>query len=155
MHELSLRLSHLVQTLVDPPDAKRGDFETAFDAFAREVLPAGVGQNLEQTGTFPEKELEAFARRGLIDVFAPDTADWSHAVSTALCFTAHEPDVLLCLGGTALGTLPVLVAGNEEQRGALSKVLRAGKMAGFGLSEWDYGLDMLGNAAKAIPLRDS
>ena len=56
------------------------------------------------------------------------------------------------MGGTVLGTLPVLVAGNEEQRSALSKVLRAGKMTGFGLSEWDHGLDVLGNEAKAVPL---
>ena len=58
---------------------------------------------------------------------------------------AHEPDVLLCLGGTALGTLPILVAGTANQKERLRTVLRRGEMAGFGLSEWNRGLDILGN----------
>lgn len=152
MHELSLRLSHAVEALVDPPDARGREFAEAFDAFAREMLPDGIGRALEGTATFPEKELESFAKRGLIDVFAPDTADWAHAVSTAIMFSAHEPDVLLCLGGTALGTLPVVVAGDALQRASLARALRAGKMAGFGLSEWRHGLDILGNDAAAEPL---
>ncbi|MFO0662789.1 MAG: acyl-CoA dehydrogenase family protein [Polyangiaceae bacterium] len=149
---LPLDLSHATDALLDPPDAESLEQARIFDAFAREAFGDGVGVELERTGTFPEKQLEAFARLGLISAFSPGSADWSRAVRTALLFSAHEPDALLCLGGAALGSLPVLVAGNEAQKAALAAVLASGRMAGFGLSEWDKGLDILGNEARAEPL---
>lgn len=142
-----LRLAAWLEALLDPPGAAEHATAESFQAFAARHLDAH-----EERVQFPDEELRAFAAHGFAAAFSPGTCDWALATRLAFWLSAHDPDVALCLGGTVLGTLPTLVAGSDAQKARLRDALAAGEMAGLGLSEWEHGLDMLSNTARATPL---
>jgi alkylation response protein AidB-like acyl-CoA dehydrogenase len=141
---------------VDPPAADERERLLALDAHLARILPEGRGAELEARGEFPDAELRAFAREGFIRDLVPGdqggSLDWARAMRIALHFAAHDLDVTLCIGGTVLGGMPVLVAGDAAHRAQYFAPLLRGEMGGFGLSEWAHGSDLLAIAAVAEPL---
>lgn len=148
-----------LEGLVDPAPPEDAPLFEALGRYAEEVLPAGRGAELEARGAFPERELRAFAERGLARELAPEDVggrlEWSRALRLCSRLAAHELDVTLCLGGAVLGALPVLVCGDAAQRAAYFGALLRGEMGGLALSEWAHGSDLLANEVTAVPVDDA
>lgn len=79
---------------------------------------------------------------------------WDRALRICGRLAAADLDLTLCLGGVVLASLPVIVAGDAAQRARFFGSVRAGGLAGLGLSEWDRGSDLLHNDTVATPLPD-
>src|SRR5262249_19111251 len=78
--------------------------------------------------------------------------DWARASRLTSRLAAQDVGLMLCLGGTVLASLPVIIAGNPEQRSRFFGRFRCGEMAGLGLSEWDHGSDLAAIEPVAEPL---
>ncbi|MBQ3943232.1 MAG: acyl-CoA dehydrogenase family protein, partial [Elusimicrobia bacterium] len=61
--------------------------------------------------------------------------------------------VALCLAATALGTLPILIGGNEEQKQKYLPRIASGTVAAFGLTEPSAGSDATG--MKTVATKDA
>lgn len=115
--------------------------------FARnEIEP--IAQELDEKGKFPKELVEQMAELGMLGIPVPeeyggagmDTVAYAVAVmelakvdaSLAITMAAH----------TSLGTMPIVLAGSEEQKQKFVPDLAAGKTLGaFGLTEPGAGSD--------------
>ncbi len=147
-----------IESIVDPLASDEKAEAVRLGAFLDRVLWEGRGGVLESTGTFPESELREFAKEGFIEAFVPEKEggklDWARAMRIATRFAAHDLDTTLCLGGTVLASIPVLLAGTSAQRARFFAMLREGEMAALALSEMAHGSDLLGGTCRARPLQE-
>lgn len=151
----SFDLVDRVESWVDPLAADELEASARLGAFLEAELPPGRGAALEGAGAFPDRELRELARAGIARALVPEdqggTLDWARAMRLASRFAAYDLDVTLCLGGTVLASIPILVAGTAAQRAQLFGPILAGEMAGLALSEWEHGSDLLGGSCRAEP----
>jgi alkylation response protein AidB-like acyl-CoA dehydrogenase len=152
-------LVHRVEGLIDPLDGDDAGMLEALDAFSAEVLPSRRLAELSASGELPAAELSALARGPLGAALTPadqgGSLDWSRAMRLTARLAAYDVGLTLCLGGTVLGALPVLVAGDAAQRARFFGAFRAGGMAALALSEWEHGSDLAASEVTAEPLDDA
>ena len=151
-----LRVAAALDAALDPPEPGEAATLAALEAFVRETLPPARTDALEAAGAFPEAELEALLRgplgRALVPADQGGDLDWGTLMRVCARLAAHDLGFTLCLGGVVLGSLPVLVAGDATQRADFFGAVRAGGLAGLGLSEWAHGSDLLAGETLANPL---
>src|SRR4051794_34978805 len=115
------RFHRLVEELVDPIDSEDRSALERLDAFLNKHLGEARRAFLDGSSAFPADELAAFLSGPLgLELTPADQGgqlDWARAARITASLSAHHLGFTLCLGGTVLGALPVLVAGRPEQRG--------------------------------------
>lgn len=108
-----------------------------------------VREKYDETGEFPHEIVKVFAEAGLFGIFIPEayggmggtTKDFVIAVEE-LC--KYDAGIALALFGTGLGTLPIILCANEEQKQTYLPRIAEGTLAAFGLTEANAGSDAAG-----------
>ncbi|MCH7612161.1 MAG: acyl-CoA dehydrogenase family protein [Candidatus Marinimicrobia bacterium] len=120
-----------------------------------EVAP--IARELDETGRFPEEIVSKMGKLGLMGIPVPeeyggagmDTVAYAAAVmemakvdaSVAITMAAH----------TSLGTMPIVIAGTEEQKRKYVPQLASGEILGaFGLTEPEAGSDAGATKTRAV-----
>ena len=133
--------------------------EMVRDFADNEITP--VARELDATGKFPKNLVHQMAELGLMGIPIPeslggagmDTVAYAAAVmelaradaSVAITMAAH----------TSLGTMPIVIAGSEEQKKKFVPPLASGEMIGaFGLTEPDAGSDAGATKTTAVKKGD-
>ncbi len=105
---------------------------------------------LDEASEFPRAILDEFAKANLSGLFVPEEYGGAGAGCTGLC-VAIEEIARVCAGvctsyaATALGAMPILVGGSEEQKQKYLPDIASGKaLAAFGLTEANAGSDAAG-----------
>ncbi len=129
--------------------------EMVKDFAKSEVEP--IARELDQAGRFPDEIVAKMGELGLMGIPIPekyggagmDTVAYAAAVmemakvdaSVAITMAAH----------TSLGTMPIVIAGTEEQKQKYVPQLASGKVLGaFGLTEPEAGSDAAGTKTTAV-----
>ena len=123
----------------------------------KKILP--VRAKYEE-GIFPTDIAKDFADAGLFGLFIPEefggmgggTMDMVVAVEELSKYCAG---IALSLFGTALGTLPILLCGSEEQKKKYLPRIAEGTIAAFALTEANAGSDAAGVRTTAVEDGDS
>ncbi|MBN2000594.1 acyl-CoA dehydrogenase family protein [candidate division KSB1 bacterium] len=126
-------------------EEQRELYQLAID-FAREKI-APVAGEYDQKGEFPWPIVKEMARMDFFRLWIPEEYDGlgggvlDLALVTEALSTACG-GIALALAGTALGTFPILIAGNDEQKQRYLPSLAAGEsLAAFCLTEPEAGSD--------------
>ncbi len=111
-----------------------------------------VRAQYDNNHTFPTDIMEKCAQAGLFGLFIPEEYD-GLAQSPAkgvmeLCIAVEElskacGSIAISYAGTALGTFPILLSGNEEQKKKYLPRIAEGTIAAFALTEANAGSDAL------------
>lgn len=96
---------------------------------------------------FPWDMVKIFADAGFFELYIPEEYGGAGAGVLELCLVVEELSricggIALSVAATALGTFPILISGNEDQkRKYLPDLSKGKKLAGFGLTEPLAGSD--------------
>lgn len=119
-----------------------------------------VAAKHDRDGTFPHDLIKDFAQAGLFSVYIPE--EWGGTGGGVLDLVIVTEELSRICGGialsvaaTALGTFPILLSGNDEQKGRFMNDLVTGqKLAGFGLTEPSAGSDAGAIQTRAVKKGD-
>jgi alkylation response protein AidB-like acyl-CoA dehydrogenase len=106
-----------------------------------------VRQKYDADEVFPWDIVKLLAEAGLFGVYIPEEYGGTGKGVLELVLVVEELSrvdggIALCLAGTALGTYPVLLMGNEEQKKKyLPPLARGEQLAAFALTEANAGSD--------------
>ncbi|WP_413852849.1 acyl-CoA dehydrogenase family protein [Candidatus Ruminimicrobium bovinum] len=129
--------------------------ETARQIAQEKIKP--VREKYDEEGIFPWDIVKELADAGLCGVYIPEKyggfGDGNIMnlvlVTEELCKV--DGGIALALAATALGTFPILIAGNEEQKQKyLPDIASGAKLAAFGLTEPSAGSDATGMKTTAV-----
>lgn len=101
----------------------------------------------DETEEFPWEIVKELASAGLFEVYIPSEFGGKGGGVTDLSVVTEELSrvcggIALSFAGTALGTYPILLFGNEKQKGKyLPPIAKGDKLAAFGLTEPNAGSD--------------
>lgn len=101
----------------------------------------------DETEEFPWEIVKELASAGLFEVYIPEEYEGKGGGVTELSVVAEELSrvcggIALSFAGTALGTYPILLFGNEKQKKKYLPLIAKGeKLAAFGLTEPNAGSD--------------
>jgi len=115
-----------------------------------------VREKYDEEGTFPWDIVKELADAGLCGAYIPEKyGGFGNGNIMNLVLATEElckvdGGVALCLAATALGTLPIIIAGNEEQKQKYLPKIAAGTVAAFGLTEPSAGSDATGMKTTAV-----
>ena len=118
-----------------------------------------VREKYDEEGTFPWDIVKELADAGLCGCYIPEQyGGFGNGNIMNLVLATEElckvdGGVALCLAATALGTLPILIGGNEEQKQKYLTKIAAGTVAAFGLTEPSAGSDATG--MKTVATKDA
>jgi butyryl-CoA dehydrogenase len=123
------------------------------DIAKKSILP--VVERYDRSDEFPWDIMQIFAKADLFRIFIPEEYDGLGLGVTELCIATEElsracSGITLGLAGTALGTEPILVMGNDEQKSEYLPRVANGTLAAFALTEADSGSDAAGIRTKAV-----
>ncbi len=132
--------------------------ETAREIAQKVIKPAAL--ECDEKNEFPWDIQKKIADAGLFGVYIPEeyggmVSDESMGIMN-LVIAVEELSkqcggISLCLAATALGTLPIIISGNEDQKKKYLPALASGeKVAAFALTEAGAGSDAGGIQATAI-----
>ncbi|RJP66987.1 MAG: acyl-CoA dehydrogenase [Candidatus Abyssobacteria bacterium SURF_17] len=106
-----------------------------------------VRAQLDETSEFPREILSELAKVGLCGIFIPEQYGGTGDGCLGLCLAVEEiarvcAGVCTTFAATALGSMPILVAGSGEQKQKYLPAIASGKaLAAFGLTEANAGSD--------------
>ncbi len=116
-----------------------------------------VAAHYDETGEFPWPIVEAIAEADLFRIFIPEAYEGMDLGTPIMnmCIVTEELSkacggISLGFAATGLGTFPILIAGNEEQKKKWLPMIAGGKLAAFGLTEANAGSDAGAVATKAV-----
>ena len=118
-----------------------------------------VREKYDEEGTFPWDIVKELADAGLCGCYIPEKyggfgdGNIMNLVLATEELCKVDGGVALCLAATALGTLPILVGGNEEQKQKYLPKIASGTVAAFGLTEPSAGSDATG--MKTVATKDA
>jgi len=127
---------------------------------AREKI-GPIAAELDESGEFPWDVVKTLAQSDLFRVFIPTEYDGLGGGMFEMCLVVEELSrvcggIALSFAASALGTIPILLHGNEEQKKKYLPRLAAGEiLAAFGLTESGAGSDAAGIKTTAKPDGDS
>ena len=121
-----------------------------------EIRP--VAAEYDRTGEFPWPVVHKIAESGLFGVFIDEAyggiGDGGRTMNMVLVTEELSKacgGISLAFASTALGTLPIIIAGNEEQKRKFLPAIAAGeRLAGFALTESQAGSDAAGIRTTAV-----
>jgi alkylation response protein AidB-like acyl-CoA dehydrogenase len=128
--------------------------ETARIIAIEKVKP--VREYYDEKEEFPWEIVKEFAKADLCGVYIPEEYGGFGKGIMGLVLVVEElckvdGAIALSLAATALGSLPILIAGNEEQKKKyLSDIASGKKLAAFGLTEANAGSDAAGMTTTAV-----
>lgn len=106
-----------------------------------------VAAKYDESGEFPWEIMHILSEAGLFGVFIPEAYGGTDGGVLDLCIITEELSkvcggISLGYAGTALGTFPILLYGNDEQKKKYLPAIAAGKkLAAFALTEPNAGSD--------------
>lgn len=106
-----------------------------------------VAAELDKTGKFPRDIMNVMAQSDLFGIFVEEKYGGSGGGITEACIATEEfskgcGGIAVSYAASALGTFPIILFGNEEQKQKYLPSLASGeKMAAFGLTEPSAGSD--------------
>jgi len=109
-----------------------------------------VRAEYDRDGTFPWDIVDVMRQADIFGLFIPEEYGGFGGGTFETAIAMEElsrgcAGIALSLGGTALGTYPILVAGNEEQKQKYLPSIASGeKLAAFSLTEANAGSDVSG-----------
>jgi len=117
-----------------------------------------VAAEYDRNGVFPWPVVEKMAEAGLFGVYIGEEyggiGDADRTMNMVLVTEEVSKacgGIALAFAGTALGTLPIIIAGSEEQKAKFLPAIAAGKrLAAFALTESQAGSDAAGIRTTAI-----
>ncbi|MCP4229686.1 MAG: acyl-CoA dehydrogenase [bacterium] len=117
------------------------------------VLPAAA--KYDEANEFPHDIAEEFAKADLFRIFIPEEYEGLGLGVMELCLATEEisracSGIALALAGTALGTEPILIMGNDEQKAKYLPRIAGGTLAAFALTEPGAGSDVSAIRTKAV-----
>ncbi len=124
--------------------------QLALQQLAREFAQgsiAPVAAEYDQKGEFPWPIVKEMARMDFFRLWIPQEYDGMDAGVMGLVLVTEEfsracGGIALALAGSALGTFPLLIAGNDEQKKKYLPILASGEaLAAFCLTEPEAGSD--------------
>ena len=111
----------------------------------------------DETGEFPWEITRAIAEADLFRVFIPEEYEGMDLGSPIMnmCLVTEELSkacggISLGFAATGLGTMPILIAGSDEQKAKYLPRIASGTLAAFGLTEANAGSDAGAVATKAL-----
>src|SRR5215470_4727522 len=134
-----------MQNLFYLTDEQRAIRDLARDIARERIAP--LSARVDETGEYPQEQLAALGKQGLMGLHIPEEYGGSAAGSLAFCLVAEE--VAWACASTAtilivqnLGGFPISFGGNAEQRRRYLPRLATGEItAAFSLSEPGSGSD--------------
>ncbi|MBN2588172.1 MAG: acyl-CoA dehydrogenase family protein [Candidatus Fermentibacteraceae bacterium] len=127
------------------------------------IIP--VRAELDEENRFPSEIIKVMAESDLCGIYIPEayggSAEMFGGGSMALCVATEELSracggVAVSFAANALGAMPILISGSEEQKQKYLPDLASGvKLAAFALTEPEAGSDAGGVKTKAIRDGDS
>jgi len=124
--------------------------QVAMRQLAREIAEEKmkpVRAKYDESGEFPWPIMKILAEAGLFGAFIPEEYGGTGGKVMDMCIITEElskvcSGIALGYAGTALGTFPIILYGNDEQKKKYLPDIAAGKkLAAFGLTEPDAGSD--------------
>jgi len=106
-----------------------------------------VAAKYDQTEEFPWDIMKILAQSDLFAIFVPQEYGGTGGGVLDLCITTEELSracggIAVCYAASALGTFPIILFGNEEQKKKYLPDLASGrKIAAFGITEPEAGSD--------------
>jgi len=106
-----------------------------------------VAAKYDQSEEFPWDIMEILAKADLFAIFVPQEYGGTGGGILDLCIATEELSracggIAVCYAASALGTFPIILFGNEEQKKKYLPDLASGKkIAGFGITEPEAGSD--------------
>jgi len=106
-----------------------------------------VAAKYDQSEEFPWEVMKILAQSDLFSIFVPQEFGGTGGGVLDLCIVTEELSracggIAVCFAASALGTFPIILFGNEEQRKKYLPGLASGKkIAAFGLTEAEAGSD--------------
>ena len=106
-----------------------------------------VAAKYDQTEEFPLEIMQILAQSDLFAIFVPQEYGGTGAGVLDLCIATEELSracggIAVCYAASALGTFPIILFGNEEQKKKYLPDLANGrKIAAFGITEPEAGSD--------------
>ncbi len=128
--------------------------DTARQIAQEKIKP--VREKYDEEGTFPWDIVKELADAGLCGAYIPEKyGGFGEGNIMNLVLATEElckvdGGIALCLAATALGTLPILIGGTEEQKQKYLPKIAAGTIAAFGLTEPSAGSDATGMKTTAV-----
>ncbi|MDR2771886.1 MAG: acyl-CoA dehydrogenase family protein [Elusimicrobiota bacterium] len=128
--------------------------ETARNVAIEKVKP--IREHYDEKEEFPWEIVKEFAQADLCGVYIPEEYGGFGKGIMGLVLVVEElckvdGAIALTLAATALGTLPILIAGNEAQKNKYLPDIASGKkLAAFGLTEAGAGSDATGMSTTAV-----
>ncbi len=128
--------------------------DTARQIAQEKIKP--VREKYDEEGTFPWDIVKELADAGLCGAYIPEQyGGFGNGNIMNLVLATEElckvdGGISLCLAATALGTLPIIIGGNEEQKQKYLPKIAAGTVAAFGLTEPSAGSDATGMKTTAV-----
>ena len=133
--------------------------EMVRDFADNEITP--VARELDATGEFPKNLVDQMAELGLMGIPIPVSLGGAGMDTVAYAATVMElarvdASVAITMAAhTSLGTMPIVIAGSEEQKKKFVPPLASGEMIGaFGLTEPDAGSDAGATKTTAVKKGD-
>ena len=133
--------------------------EMVRDFADNEITP--VARELDATGEFPKNLVHQMAKLGLMGIPIPESLGGAGMDTVAYAATVMElaradASVAITMAAhTSLGTMPIVIAGSEEQKKKFVPPLASGEMIGaFGLTEPDAGSDAGATKTTAVKKGD-
>jgi len=117
-----------------------------------------VAAKYDQSEEFPWEIMEILAKADLFAIFVPQEYGGTSGGVLDLCIATEELSracggIAVCYAASALGTFPIMLFGNEEQKKKYLPDLASGKkIAGFGITEPEAGSDA--SAIKTVAKRE-
>jgi butyryl-CoA dehydrogenase len=114
----------------------------------------------DETEDFPWEIVKELSSAKLFEVYIPEEYGGKGGGVTELCIVTEELSRIcggtaLAYAGTALGSYPILLFGNEEQKKKyLPSIAKGEKLAAFGLTEANAGSDVSAIQTQAKPMED-
>ena len=116
-----------------------------------------VAAEFDESGEFPWEVTKAIAEADLFRVFIPEEyggMDMGTPIMN-MCIVTEELSkacggISLGFAATGLGTMPILIAGSDEQKAKYLPRIADGTLAAFGLTEANAGSDAGAVATKAV-----
>jgi alkylation response protein AidB-like acyl-CoA dehydrogenase len=109
-----------------------------------------VAAKYDQTEDFPWDVIKIIAESDLFGLFIPEEYGGMGVGVLNLCLATEELSracggIAVCYAATALGTFPIVLFGNDEQKKKyLPDIARGKKVAAFGITEPEAGSDASG-----------
>jgi len=114
-----------------------------------------VAKELDEKGEFPHEAMKALAESDLFGVYLPEEYGGFSGGILELCLVTEELSracggIAVCFAASALGTYPILLFGNDQQKKKYLPDLATGKkLAAFALTEPEAGSDVSNIATTA------